>query len=305
MDVMIQAKTLQKQYGALTAVAGVDFTVQPGECFGLLGPNGAGKSSIIRMIACISPVTAGELRVAGLDVRHNGRRIKSLIGVVPQEDNLDSDLTVLQNLLNYSRYFDLPPRLARQRALETLELFQLSDRAGSRIDTLSGGMKRRLLIARALLHDPSILVLDEPTTGLDPQARRLVWQKLHHLRAQGATLVLSTHYMEEAQYLCDRLVIMDRGAILAQGSPLELTRLHAGRQVLEVRPPLERWEQVLAHLRGLGAQPEEAGEAIYVYDQDGPNLERELGAGEGQVYARPTNLEDVFLRLTGRGLREE
>ena len=304
MDVMVQAQGLQKRYGSLTAVAGVDFTIQRGECFGLLGPNGAGKTSIMRMIACISPVTAGELRVAGLDVRHDGRRIKSLIGVVPQEENLDSDLTVLQNLLNYSRYFDLPARLARERALEALELFQLQDRADSRIDTLSGGMKRRLIIARALLHDPTLLVLDEPTTGLDPQARRLVWQKLHYLRAQGTTLILSTHYMEEAQHLCDRLVIMDRGSILAEGTPLELTRRHAGRQVLEIRPALERWEQVLARLRSLGAQPEEAGEAIYVYDQDGHNLEQELGSEEGEVYARPANLEDVFLRLTGRGLRE-
>ena len=305
MDTIIEARGLLKQYGPLVAVAGIDFAVREGECFGFLGPNGAGKTSTMRMVSCISPVTGGELRVAGLDVRRDARRIKALIGVVPQEENLDSDLTVIQNLLNYGRYFDLPSRVAQERAMEALELFQLRERVHSRIDTLSGGMKRRLLIVRAMLHNPSILVLDEPTTGLDPQARRLVWRKLRYLQSQGTTLLISTHYMEEAQYLCGRLVIMDKGSIVAEGTPQELISHHAGRDVVEIRPPAGKWAEVLERLRDLETQPEEAEDAIYVYTSDGHDLWRGLGDLEGQVYYRPGNLEDVFLRLTGRELTEE
>jgi lipooligosaccharide transport system ATP-binding protein len=304
MEMMLWADALEKRYGSLVAVAKVGFTVRQGECFGLLGPNGAGKSSILRMIACISPITGGNLQVAGLDVRQYGNRIKFLIGVVPQEDNLDTDLTVLQNLLNYSRYFDLPVTLARQRALEGLRLFQLEDRINSRIDTLSGGMKRRLLITRALLHNPSILVLDEPTTGLDPQARRLVWEKLNYLRSQGTTLILSTHYLEEAEYLCDRLVIMNQGSIIAEGTPSGLINRYVGGQILEVRPSQNSWAEVFARLTDLGVQLEEDGEAIYVYRQDFSLVERVLSPTNCAINARPANLEDVFLHLTGRRLRE-
>ena len=305
MDTIIEARGLRKRYGPLVAVAGIDFVVREGECFGFLGPNGAGKTSTMRMASCISPVTGGELRVAGLDVSRDARRIKALLGVVPQEENLDSDLTVIQNLLNYGRYFDLPSHVARERAMEALELFQLRERVHSRIDTLSGGMKRRLLIVRAMLHNPPILVLDEPTTGLDPQARRLVWRKLRHLQSQGTTLLISTHYMEEAQYLCDRLVIMHQGSIVAEGTPQELISRYAGRDVVEIRPPPEKWAEVLDRLRDLEAQPEEAGDVIYVYTSDGHDPWRGLEDLKGQVYYRPGNLEDVFLRLTGRELTEE
>ena len=305
MGTIIEARGLLKQYGPLTAVAGIDFVVNSGECFGFLGPNGAGKTSTTRMISCVSPISAGELRVVGMDVRRDARRIKALIGVVPQEENLDSDLTVLQNLVNYGRYFDLPSQVARERSMEALELFQLSDRAKSRIHTLSGGMKRRLLIVRAMLHNPPILVLDEPTTGLDPQGRRLIWQKLRYLQSQGTTLILSTHHMEEAQHLCDRLVIMDQGSILAEGTPQELIRQHVGQEVLEIHPPLEEWDQVLARLRSLGMQPEEGVDAICLYGRDDSDLRQKVPALAEHQYSRPGNLEDVFLRLTGRGLREE
>ncbi|MDZ4278390.1 MAG: ABC transporter ATP-binding protein, partial [Dehalococcoidia bacterium] len=208
MSEIIRARSLTKRFGDLVAVDGIDFAVREGECFGLLGPNGAGKTSTIRMITCVSPVTAGELLVDGMDVRNDGRRIKGILGVVPQEENLDPDLTVWQNLAVFARYFDIPIPVARERAQEVLELFQLMERKNEIVDNLSGGMKRRLIIARALINQPKILILDEPTTGLDPQARHLVWQKLRLLRSQGITMLLTTHYMEEAAHLCDRLVVM-------------------------------------------------------------------------------------------------
>ncbi|MCZ6615510.1 MAG: ATP-binding cassette domain-containing protein, partial [Chloroflexi bacterium] len=243
--------------------------------------------------------------VEGLDVKTSPRQVRSLLGVVPQEDNLDPDLTVLQNLLVYARYFDLAARLAQERAWESLELFQLQHKKDSPIDTLSGGMKRRLLIARALLHAPRVLILDEPTTGLDPQARHLVWQKLHLLKAQGTTMLLSTHNMDEAAFLCDRLVIMDQGRILVEGAPSELLERYGGSEVVEVHPTLGDHDRVLQHLYQLGVDFQDSGDSFYVYSQDGYALTQTLAVDGAHIVHRTANLEDVFLRLTGRALREE
>jgi lipooligosaccharide transport system ATP-binding protein len=232
-DAIVVARGLTKRYGDFEAVKGIDFDVRRQECFGFLGPNGAGKTTTMRMIHCASPVTAGQLTVAGLDVMRCPRQVKALLGVVSQNDNLDPDLTVRQNLVVYARYFDIPRRTALRRADELLALFQLADRAEAQVSDLSGGMKRRLVIARGLLNEPQVLMLDEPTTGLDPQARRLVWQKVSYLKERGTTLLLTTHYMEEATQLCDRLVIMDRGRILAEGSPAALVQRHAAGGNLE------------------------------------------------------------------------
>lgn len=305
MTAVIEAHGLTRRYGDLVAVDGLDFTVHQRECFGLLGPNGAGKTSTIRMICCTLPVTAGDLTVEGLDVKTSPRQVRSLLGVVPQEDNLDPDLTVLQNLLVYARYFDLAARLAQERARESLELFQLQHKRDSLIDTLSGGMKRRLLIARALLHAPRVLILDEPTTGLDPQARHLVWQKLHLLKAQGTTMLLSTHNMDEAAFLCDRLVIMDQGRILVEGAPSELLERYGGSEVVEVHPTLGDHDRVLHHLYQLGVDFQDSGDSFYVYSQDGYALTQTLAVDGARIVHRTANLEDVFLRLTGRALREE
>jgi len=305
---VISARRLVKRFGTLTAVDGIDFDVFASQCFGFLGPNGAGKTSTIRMITCVSPVTGGELLVDGLDVRHDGRRIKARLGVVPQEDNLDPDLPVRQSLFVYSRYFDIPAPVARQRIDEVLALFQLQDRANEVVDNLSGGMKRRLSIARALVSQPKILVLDEPTTGLDPQARHLVWQKLRLLKSQGVTMLLSTHNMEEAAHLCDRIVIMHLGRILAQGSPADLITRHVGEEVLELQTsgPEEK-TQVLEHLAGLGnVTVEDVEDVVFVLGlgPHGPHVAAELLRQGQQTRLRRATLEDVFLRLTGRGLTE-
>jgi len=307
---IIQARGVVKRYREATALAGVSFAVEAGECFGLLGPNGAGKTTAIRLIAALSPLTAGELLVDGMDVRREGARIRSILGIVPQEDNLDPDLTVLQNLLVYARYFDIPKGVALRRAEESLALFQLSERRHSLVDTLSGGMKRRLLIARALINEPRILILDEPTTGLDPQARHLVWQKLRYLRSQGVTMILCTHNMEEAARLCDRLAILHQGLILAQGAPAALVEEYAGREVVEVhlREAATR-EALLSRLMGRqGLWVEVFEETLYIYSrgEDGRRALAELatGADADKVVYRRANLEDVFLRLTGRGLVE-
>ncbi len=307
MSEIIRARGLLKRFGELVAVDGIDFSVAEGECFGLLGPNGAGKTSIIRMITCVSPLTAGELRVAGMDVMKDGRRIKSILGVVPQEENLDPDLTVWQNLAVYARYFDIPAPEARRRAEEVLELFQLLDRRGEIVDSLSGGMKRRLIVARALINEPKILALDEPTTGLDPQARHLVWQKLRYLQTQGITLLLTTHYMEEATHLCDRLVVMHLGRILAQGAPAQLISQHVGRQVLELRlndGEREAAVEVLRRCDGLRLEDVEGVVCAFGPAQEwGPLLDQLAPFGDG-VRLREATLEDVFLDLTGRGLQE-
>ncbi len=307
MGPIIWAWQVVKRYGSLVALDHVSFQVEEGECFGVLGPNGAGKTTLIRLMAALSPLTEGRLLVDGLDVMRQGRLIRQRIGLVPQHDNLDPELTVRQNLLVYSRYFDIPRPLAQKRVEEVLELFHLQERANNRIDTLSEGLRRRLILARALVSSPRLLILDEPTAGLDPQARHLVWQKLRQLRKEGLTMVLTTHYMDEAEQLCDRLLILHQGRIMAEGSPQELIEGYIGREVVEVHgvSPSHR-----GHLQGLvasamGVEMEEAEGVFYLYvrHQDGidPGTLRALGR---QVVYRRANLEDVFLRLTGRGLAD-
>ena len=305
MEPIVQVTDLVKRYGNLTAVGGISFSVDPTECFGILGPNGAGKSSTLRILTAISPATSGRVVIDGLDVARHPRLVKARLGVVPQEEDLDTDLPVLQNLLVYSRYFRMPRELALAKAREALNFFELGDRADTRVDTLSGGMKRRLVIARAMLNQPRVLVLDEPTTGLDPLGRHLVWERLLELRRQGITTVLSTHNMEEATALCQRLVIIDHGRIIAEGPPTELVRQSAGREVVEVRPPLGELASVRGRLTGLGLQVERAGTALLAYGADAVELERQLASEGLQVLYRTANLEDVFLRLTGRSIEED
>jgi lipooligosaccharide transport system ATP-binding protein len=306
MPEIIRARDLVKRYGSFAAVDGISFSVQSGECFGFLGPNGAGKTTTIRMITCVSPVTAGELTVAGMDVRREPRRIKAVLGVVPQENNLDPDLSVRQNLRVYGRYFDLPPRLVEERIVESLALFQLTERQNDRIASLSSGMQRRLTIARGLINAPKVLVLDEPTTGLDPQARHLVWQKLRYLRSQGVTMPITTHYMEEAAHLCDRIVIIHRGKIIAEGTPLELVDRFAGRQVVELHVGEDERKPLLDRLAAAeGLTVEEVEDIVYVYVQAENGLDAAaLNLDAAKAVYRPANLEDVFLRLTGRALLE-
>lgn len=309
MSAIIEARGLVKRYGDFTAVDGLDFQVPEGEFFGLLGPNGAGKSSTIRMVSAVLPISGGQLFVGGLDVSYDDRAVKRMIGVVPQDDNLDEDLTVLRNLEVYARYFDIPRSVARERIDEALELMQLREWGNARIDNLSGGMKRRLVIARALINEPRLLILDEPTTGLDPQARHLVWRKLRMLRERGVTILLTTHYMDEAEILCDRLIIMDNGRSIAEGRPRDLIAQHAGRNVLEVHPaPAER-EAVLAELHGtLGedGRIEAVEDVVYAFGVDESHHARveALLNDPYRVNFRRANLEDVFLSRTGRGLAE-
>ena len=305
MEAIVQVTDLVKRYGTFTAVQGISFAVEPGECFGILGPNGAGKSSTFRILTAFSPATSGSVTVDGIDVARRPREVKARLGVVPQDENLDTDLPVLQNLLVYSRYFRMPHSVALANSREALAFFELADRENDKVDTLSGGMKRRLIIARALINRPKVLVLDEPTTGLDPLGRHRVWQRLLELRRQGITTILSTHNMEEATALCQRLVIMDHGQIIAAGSPSELVRSSGGREVVEVRPPLGELASMQARLSGLGLQVERAGTALLAYSSDGVELERQLASEGMQVLYRTANLEDVFLRLTGRSFEEE
>ncbi len=301
------ARNLKKSYDGFEAVKGVNFEVRRGECFGFLGPNGAGKTTTMKMIYGAVIPTGGELDVAGLDVRRYEREIKRLIGVVPQENNLDDELKVRENLLVYGRYYDLPRKLALQRADELLDFVQLTEKADSRVEQLSGGMKRRLLIARALINDPEIVVLDEPTTGLDPQARLLVWERLRALTAEGKTLLLTTHYMEEAARLCDRLVIMEGGLIIAAGSPRELVEEYVSPHVLEFRAPAGSLERLQPVLEAASDAVERSGEALLAFTADGEALMQEVRASglevDNTVY-RQAGLEDVFLRLTGRRLIE-
>ena len=301
------ARDLKKSYDGFEAVRGVDFEVRRGECFGFLGPNGAGKTTTMKMIYGAVISTSGELHVAGLDVRRCEREIKRRIGVVPQENNLDDELQVKENLLVYGRYYDLPRKLALRRADELLEFVQLTEKANAKVEQLSGGMKRRLLIARALINDPEIVVLDEPTTGLDPQARHLVWERLRALTTEGKTLLLTTHYMEEAARLCDRLVIMEGGIIIAQGTPTELIEEHVSPQVLEFRASPETLERLRPVAEAAADAVERSGEALLVFTADADDLMEEVRASgmevENTVY-RQAGLEDVFLRLTGRRLIE-
>jgi len=301
---LIRARGLVKRFGALTAVDGVDFDVAKGEAFGFLGPNGAGKSSTMRMIGCVSPRSGGELTVLGLDPERDGPRIRSRLGVVPQQDTLDTELTVRENVVIYGRYFGLSRRDLQERARRLLEFVQLDERANDRVEPLSGGMKRRLTIARALVNDPDLLLLDEPTTGLDPQARHALWDRLFRLKQQGVTLVLTTHYMDEAEQLCDRLVIMDRGRIAEEGSPAELIRRLSTREVVELRFAEETPAVDAAVFNGLVARVEVLPDRILLYTDDGDALVP--GAHERlhpqSVLVRRSTLEDVFLRLTGRTL---
>jgi lipooligosaccharide transport system ATP-binding protein len=305
---IVEAVGLSKRYGERDVVRGIDFTVRPRECFGLLGPNGAGKTTTIRMLTGFAPLGGGRLTVFGLPVNAaNARAIKSRLGVAPQEENLDPDLTVAMNLLIYASYFGIGGADARGRVAELLAFAELADRADDRIPTLSGGMKRRLILARALVNRPSLLVLDEPTTGLDPQARHLVWERLRELKRNGVAMLLTTHYMEEAAQLCDRLVVMDDGRIIAEGTPAELIATHVGRDVIEVATgadPAAR-ARVEALCRRLGGRVETIGDHVILYLNGGSDPRAALGAlaGEELVHRRAT-LEDVFLQLTGRELRE-
>jgi len=303
---LIQGTRLTKQFGDFVAVDAIDFSVAEGECFGFLGPNGAGKTSTMRMIGCVSPVSAGELRVFGLDPAVDGPRIRARLGVVPQEDSLDTELTVLDNLLIYGRYFDLPRAVIRERAEELLAFMQLTERRADRVDPLSGGMKRRLTIARALVNQPELLLLDEPTTGLDPQARHLLWERFYQLKRQGVTTVITTHYMEEAEQLCDRLVIMDGGHIVAEGSPRELVAQYSSREVVELRyHDGEVRDKVLPRLGAAGLRIEALPDRVLVYTDDADPISHLVafdGIEPDSVYPRRSTLEDVFLILTGRTL---
>jgi len=305
---MISARQLTKVFDGYAAVGGIDVEVQSGECFGFLGPNGAGKSSTMRMIACVSAASGGELRVLGLDPQADGPAIRGRLGVVPQEDNLDLELSVWDNLIIYGRYFGLPRALLKERAASLLEFVQLTDRAAGKVDPLSGGMKRRLTIARALMNDPELLLLDEPTTGLDPQARHLVWERLFQLKMQGVTIVLTTHYMDEAEQLCDRLVIMDEGRIVAEGSPRSLIERYAPREVIEMRFPVETERlAALDTIERHGGRIEALAERILIYTDDGDSHVDRLaadGVRPDRVLVRRSSLEDVFLILTGRTLDE-
>ena len=303
-DALIHARGLTKRFGGLTAVDGIDFDVRKGEAFGFLGPNGAGKSSTMRMIGCVSPISHGTLRVLDMDPAADGARIRARLGVVPQLDNLDNELTVRENIIIYGRYFGLSRRELRARAEELLDFVQLSERADDPVDPLSGGMKRRLTIARSLVNNPELLLLDEPTTGLDPQARHVVWDRLFRLKQQGVTLVLTTHYMDEAEQLCDRLVIMDQGKIAEEGSPLELIRRLSTREVVELRFSGEAPEIGPEVFDGKVARVEVLPDRILLYTDDGDALvpvahER---LQPQSVLVRRSTLEDVFLRLTGRTL---
>ncbi|WP_344864249.1 ABC transporter ATP-binding protein [Amycolatopsis ultiminotia] len=302
---LVEAKALVKRFGDFEAVRGIDVEVRQGEAFGFLGPNGAGKSSTMRMIACVSPRSEGGLRVLGMDPDTDGPKIRARLGVVPQEDNLDVELTVRQNLQVYGRYFGLSRAHVRRRAAELLEFAQLTDRAEKTVDSLSGGMKRRLTIARSLVNDPELLLLDEPTTGLDPQARHLLWDRLFRLKAAGTTLIVTTHYMDEAEQLCDRLVVMDGGRIAAEGSPAELIARYSTREVVELRFAPGEQEQAAERVAGLAERVEVLPDRVLLYTMAGEaTLERahERGLRPRSTLVRRSSLEDVFLRLTGRRL---
>ncbi|MDF2734323.1 MAG: transporter [Chloroflexota bacterium] len=304
---LIHARGLTKRFGELTAVDAIDFDVAPGESFGFLGPNGAGKTSAMRMIGCVSPMSAGTLQVLGMDPIADGPRIRARLGVVPQQDTLDTELTVRENLLLYGRYFGLSRAECAKRADELLDFAQLTERAGDQVEHMSGGMKRRLTIARSLINEPDLLLLDEPTTGLDPQARHLLWDRLYRLKQRGVTLVLTTHYMDEAEQLCDRLVVMDKAKIVAEGSPRELIERYSTREVTELRFAAGVQETLDGQLEGLAERIERLPDRVLLYADDG---EAAVAAAHARglepetVLVRRSSLEDVFLRLTGRSLAD-
>jgi len=305
MKTIISAKGLTKRFGKLTAVDGISFDIAEGECFGFLGPNGAGKTSTVRMIHCVSPVTSGTLTVDGLPCSIDNRTIKKTTGVIPQEITLDIDLTVRENLMVFSRFFDIPRREARKRIEELIKFVELEAKRDCKIDQLSTGMKRRLLIARALINQPKLIIADEPTTGLDPQARHLIWQRLRQLKSQGTTLILTTQYMEEAQQLCDRIVVMHQGKILKEGTPRTMIEDEIGKDVVEIRVAAEEDEKLVGSLAGFACGHERVGDTLYFYCRDGRDLQKKLVELDlhNTVY-RPATLEDVFLKLTGRSLIE-
>jgi lipooligosaccharide transport system ATP-binding protein len=302
---LITADGMVKRFGDFVAVDGIDVEVRPGESFGFLGPNGAGKSSTMRMIGCVSPVSEGKLRIFGLDPATDGPQIRARMGVVPQLDQLDQMLSVEDNLILYGRYFDISRAECKRRTAELLDFVQLTERAKDKIEPLSGGMKRRVSIARSLINEPDLLLLDEPTTGLDPQARHVLWDRLYRLKQQGVTLVLTTHYMDEAEQLCDRLVVMDRGKIVAEGSPQGLIKEYSPREVLELRYPAGTNEERSHEVAGVGHRQELLPDRVLIYADDGEAALHEVherGSVPESALVRRSSLEDVFLRLTGRTL---
>jgi lipooligosaccharide transport system ATP-binding protein len=307
-DVLVEAQGLRRVYpSGLTAVDGIDFTLRRGEAFGFLGPNGAGKSSTMRMLSCVAPIDGGSLRLFGLDAARHGSAIRARIGVVPQDDSLDGELTVRENLLLFGRYFGLRRAVIRERATYLLDFARLRDKGDERVEALSGGMRRRLTIARALINEPEILLLDEPTTGLDPQARHLLWERLYQLKSEGVTLVLTTHYMDEAEQLCDRLAIMDGGRFVAEGSPRELIDAHVTREVLELRFALGQQQAMAEKAAMSGARIEELPDRVLIYADDGEAALADLhaaGLAPATSLVRRSSLEDVFLKLTGRTLTD-
>jgi lipooligosaccharide transport system ATP-binding protein len=302
---LIHARGLTKRFGDITAVDAIDFDVAPGESFGFLGPNGAGKTSTMRMIGCVSPATAGTLRILGQDPAADGPKIRARLGIVPQQDTLDTELTVRENLVLYGRYFGLSRAECNRRADDLLEFAQLTERAGDQVEHLSGGLKRRLTIARSLINEPDLMLLDEPTTGLDPQARHLLWDRLYRLKQRGVTLVLTTHYMDEAEQLCDRLVVMDKAKIVAEGSPRDLIERYSTREVTELRFAVGEQGTLDGQLEGLAERVERLPDRVLLYADDG---EAAVAAAHARglqpetVLVRRSTLEDVFLRLTGRSL---
>ena len=304
---LIRARGLTKRFGSFVAVDAIDFDVAPGEAFGFLGPNGAGKTSTMRMIGAVSPVSDGDLTVLGLDPRTQGPAIRARLGVVPQQDTLDTELTVRENLVLYGRYFGMSRDECNRRADELLDFAQLTERQNDEVEPLSGGMKRRLTIARALINQPDLLLLDEPTTGLDPQARHLLWDRLYRLKQRGVTLVLTTHYMDEAEQLCDRLVVMDKAKIVAEGSPRELIERYSTREVTELRFAPDVQDRLDGKLDGLAERIERLADRVLLYADDGEAVAvaaHERGLEPETVLVRRSTLEDVFLRLTGRSLIE-
>ncbi len=304
---ILEARQLVKRFGDFDAVKGIDVAIAPGESFGFLGPNGAGKTSTMRMISAVSQPTAGEITIFGLDPRTHGPEIRSRLGVVTQEDSLELELSVRRNLEMFGRYFDLPRRVVRERATELLEFTQLSERANDKVDDLSGGMKRRLTIARGLINRPEILILDEPTTGLDPQARHLVWERLYRLKREGVTLIITTHYMDEAEQLCDRLVVMDQGSIVALGAPRELIERYSTREVVELRFTTNDHDEYFQRLTPFAERVEVLPDRILLYVHNGDEALREVHAANispSSALVRRSSLEDVFLHLTGRTLTE-
>ncbi|MBI5701394.1 ATP-binding cassette domain-containing protein [Candidatus Saganbacteria bacterium] len=304
-ELLIKADDLSKKFKDFIAVDNISFEIKRGECFGFLGPNGAGKTTTVKMIHCVSPITSGKIIVDGMPASVDNRAIRKITGVIPQENNLDVDLTVYENLLIFADFFDIPKSIAKERIKELLDFVELDKKLNSKVDELSTGMKRRLLVARALINKPKIIIADEPTTGLDPQARHLIWQRLRQLKNQGTTLVLTTQYMEEAEQLCDRLVVMYKGKILKAGLPSQLINDEIGKEVLEIRIPQDQDGMILKNLSGMEFGYERVGDTLYIYCKDGRALVQKVyKLNLPNVLHRPASLEDVFLKLTGRGLIE-